>query len=146
MMGIHKKKLFEGWEIISVQKDTIYLIFNKEEKCDRRLKFYRKKEKGIIFNLHCKKNGSLLFPNKFKADTLYIKHLSDYKISTMLDVTKKVKDFRYKTYKKRPKSDHAKLYQGYDNNDIFQTYIIEIISAKQFVIYPVIWRNQRIIQ
>lgn len=139
-----KKDLFEGWKIISVQKDTIFLTFNKEEKCDKRLKFYRKKEKGIIFNF-CKK-GSLLFPNKFKSDTLCYKHLKNYKISTMLDITKKVKDFRYKTYKKRPKSEHDKLFQAYDKNDMFQTYLIEIINKEKFVIYPVIWRNQRIIQ
>ncbi|MDG2193962.1 MAG: hypothetical protein P8K77_03725 [Polaribacter sp.] len=143
--GYSQKKLFEGWEIISVQKDTVFLLFRKNNgnhPKHRCIKF--KNKKGIVFNL-CK-NGSLLFPNKFKADTLCYKHLKDYTVSTIEDIEKKVKDFRYKTYKKRPKSDHAKLYQAYDNNDIFQTYLIEIISNKKFVIYPVIWRNQRIMQ
>lgn len=135
----------KDWKIMEVKKETIYLKFEKNNgkfpkyRC---LKFPNKK--GIVFNL-CK-GGSLLFSNKFKSDTLCYKHIKDYKTSTMEDILKKVKDFRVKTYKKRPKSDNDKLYQAYDNNDIFKTYIIEVINEKKFILYPVIWRNQRIEQ
>ncbi len=68
----------------------------------------------------------------------------DWKI--LEGVEKKVKDFRFKTYKKRPKNKDDKLYQAYDKNDIFKTYLIEVISKEKFVLYPVIWRNQGIIE
>ncbi len=125
-------------------KEVIYLKLNIDNECFRKMKFYKSDEKGIVFNLLCKGNGSFLFPDKEKADTLCIKHIKDYPITTMEQVDKKVKDFRLKTYKKRPPNKKAKLYQAYTKNDIFKTYLIEIIGDDKFVIYPVTWRNQNI--
>jgi len=126
-----------------INKETVYLNFKKNKKNHPKYRCVKfQDEKGIIFN-PCN-GGSLLFPKNAKSDTLCYKHIKDYKISTMEDVNEKVKEFRYRTYKKKPKSGHDKLYQAYNNNDIFETYIIEIISEEKFVLYPVIWRNQRI--
>ncbi len=126
------------------KKEVIYLKFeenSKDKTYYRGIKFYNKDEKGIVFNLLSK--GSLLFPDKEKADTLCIPHLTDYPITTMEEVEKKVKDFRLKTYKKRPPNKNDKLYQAYTKNDIFKTYLIEIIGDDKYVIYPVTWRNQK---
>jgi hypothetical protein len=99
---------------------------------------------GVIFNVGCEEYGSCLFRDKSKSDTLMIDSLKKYKVLRMVDIKKKVKDFREKTYKKLPMKSNRKLYQAYDNNDIFETFLIEIISKDKFVIYPVFWRNQRI--
>lgn len=138
----------KDWEIISVIKDTIYLNFSQtRNNCihkDIIEKLKWKKRNAIQFNL-CGK-AILLFKNNSKSDTLSYKQAKSYKISTIEDLNKKIKNFRIKTYKKRPKNDDDKLFQAYDNNDIFKTYIIEFINDDKFVIYPVIWKNQRIEQ
>lgn len=129
-----------------IQKDTIYLNYTYyKDNCthydiEKKLKINQKR--GIQFNL-CGK--IILFYNStIKSDTLTIDHFSNYEISTIKGIREKVKKFRSKTFKKRPKNKNQKLYQAYDNNDIFQTFLIEIINDKQFVIYPVTWRNTRI--
>lgn len=126
-------------------KEVIYLNFNNEiENCVyKNIKQKWSKPEGIQFNL-CGKSV-LLFENGKKADTLCIIHVKDYPITTMEEVDKIVKDFRLKTYKKRPPNKNDKLYQAYTKNDIFKTYLVEIIEDDKFVIYPVIWRNQNII-
>ena len=136
---------WKDWEVMEgINKETVYLNFSevKNNCIHKDLKDKMKKKNGTQFNL-CGK-AILLFKNTSKSDTLCYKHINDYKTSTMEDVNEKVKEFRYRTYKKKPKSGHDKLYQAYNNNDIFETYIIEIISEEKFVLYPVIWRNQRI--
>ena len=52
--------------------------------------------------------------------------------------------FRESTFGKEPANEDDKLYQFYDRNDIFETYLIEIISKNHFVIYSVKWRNQQV--
>lgn len=141
-----KKNTFEGWQRISVKKEKIFILFKHDKKCDRRLKFYRKEEKGVVFNLGCKKYGSCLFKNNLKSDTLPLKELSSYNITTMEALEEKITAFRKKTYRKLPPKDNYKLYQAYNKNDIFQTYLIEIINNKKFVVYPVVWRNQGVIK
>ena len=125
-------------------EEVIYLFYNNEiENClYKNIKQKWSKPEGIQFNL-CGKSV-LLFENGKSADTLCIKHVKDYPITSMEEVEKKVKDFRLKTYKKRPPNKNDKLYQAYTKNDIFKTYLIEIIGDDKFVIYPVIWRNQNI--
>lgn len=130
----------------SIQKDTIYLYFNHyKDNCiykdlEKDLKINNRR--GIQFNL-CGK-AILFYKNIDKLDTLCYKHIDDYNISTIVDIEKKVREFRYKTYKKMPKNKNEKLYQAYDKNDIFITFLIEKINNKQFVIYPVTWRNTRV--
>lgn len=129
------------------EKDTIYLKFEKnsgEEPYYRGVKSYSMKEKGIIFNLI--PSGSLLLPEGKKADTLSIEKMDAYTILTIKGVEKRVKEFRRKTFKKSPESRDVKAYQFYNKNDIFETFLIEVINGRQFVIYPVIWRNQNIIE
>lgn len=140
-----KDSLFLGWGRISYQKEKVYLLFknNKGNYPSYRCKKF-KNNKGINFNL-CE-YGSLLFPRKYKSDTVNISFLERYKISTEQEVKKKVNEFRYKTYKKLPQKPNSKLYQAYDNNDLFETYLIEVISKDKFVVYPVFWRNQRVIE
>lgn len=127
------------------EKNTIYINFNTEVKnCqykDLKLKWFKKE--GLQFNL-CGK-GVFLFKNAQKSDTLNILKLDDYPITTMEEVDQKVKDFRYKKYGKRPLDENDKAYQFYNKNDIFRTYLIEVIGDCKIVIYPVIWRNQDII-
>lgn len=128
------------------EKDTIYLKFEKnsgEEPYYRGVKSYNKQEKGTIFNLI--PSGSLLLPQGKKADTISIEKMDSYTISTMKEVEQRVKEFRHKTYKKSPESKDAKAYQFYNKNDIFETFLIEIIDDCRFVVYPVCWRNQNII-
>jgi hypothetical protein len=143
--GKEKDSLSNGWERISYNKEKIYILF-KDSLCDWQKKFYSKREKGVIFNLGCKNHGSCLYRDKSKADTLDMKNINQINTITMEDVVKKVSFFRRKTYKKLPPKPNSKLYQAYDNNDIFETYLIEAINQKQFVVYPVFWRNQRVLR
>ena len=119
------------------QKDTIYLKFEPNEGNSpyyRGIKFYNKEENGVVFNLLTKR--SLLYKDKSQsADTLSIEKLKNYCIITTEEVEQKVKAFQKATYKKWPSHKD-------DKNDLFVTYLIEIINGKQFVIYPVIWRNE----
>jgi len=127
-------------------KDTIYLEFEKntgEEPFYRGVKSFSSEKGCIIFNLISK--GSLLYSKEEQADTLLMYKLDLYTISTFKDVNQKVKDFRYKTYKISPPNENDKAYQFYNKNDIFETFLIEIINDKEFVVYPVSWRNQNII-
>lgn len=109
------------------------------------VKFKIFKNDGIMFNLYCE--HAFLQTKSIKFDTLSIDSLKNFKISTHDDVEKLVKEFRRKTYKKFPKHKNEKLYQAYNNNDLFNTFLIEILNdKKKIVIYPVIWRNQDIIE
>jgi len=140
--------LFSSFTMFSqYQKEIIFLRFkeNTEEKEPyyRGIKFYSENEKGIVFNLLTE--GSLLFGDHKKSDTLSICQLKDYPITSIEGVEQKVKDFRYKTYKKSPPDENDKAYQFYNKNDIFETYLIEILNNDKFVVYPVHWRNQNVI-
>ena len=129
-----------------IEKDTIYLKFESNSSSSpayKGIKFYKNDEKGLVFNLLTK--GSLLYSYEKKSDTLPIKFLPDYPIITIKGVEQKVKDFRYKTYGKSPLGENDKAYQFYNKNDIFETFLIEILGNFKFVVYPVSWRNQDII-
>lgn len=127
------------------EKDTIYINFNHEvQNCSyKNLKMKWFKNEGLQFNL-CGR-GVFLFQRNKNSDTISTRQLKDYYITSIEDVAQKVKDFRYKTYKRSPPEENAKAYQFYNKNDIFETYLIEIISDCRFVVYPVQWRNQNII-
>ena len=128
------------------EKDTVYLKFEEnsdDEPYYRGVKFETQKKGDIVFNLIS--NGSLIYSKGGKADTLSIDKLDSFHISTFKEVEQKVKEFRYKTYKKSPPNENDKAYQFYNKNDIFETFLIEIISSKKFVVYPVKWRNQNVI-
>jgi len=123
-------------------KDTIYLNVSKD--CNfETFKLKWMKPEGLQFNL-CG-NAVFLFAKGEHADTLWMDKLDLYAISTFKDVNQKAKDFRYKTYKKNPPNENDKAYQFYNKNDIFETFLIETINDKQFVVYPVKWRNQNVI-
>jgi hypothetical protein len=140
-----KDSLFHGWERINYSKEKIYLLFEKNDGSypNFRCKKFNTK-KGINFNL-CN-TGSLLFSKDSKSDTLDISFLESYSITSDDELKNKISEFRRKTYKKLPPKPNSKLYQAYDNNDIFETYLIEIINQKQFVVYPVFWRNQGVVR
>jgi hypothetical protein len=120
-------------------KETIYIKFEKKQ-CDnnRKLKFYRDFEKGLIFNLSCTKDGSFLFKSDTDADTLDIKNLAKYKIVNADFVKKRLIEIR----KQRSAKNSNKLLRPMTKNNTFKTHLIEIISEDKFVIYPVIWRNE----
>jgi len=116
-------------------KDTIYVKFeNKVGKKEWNAKFERiyNGKKGVYFNIEKIKGDMALFYDlNYKADTLCIKYLKDYKLLNLEEINKK----RYKWIfdNKRPPANR---------NGVFQTYLIELISEDKFVIYPVIWRNE----
>ena len=126
------------------EKKTIYLLFKKNETDSiphyLGYKFYFKKEKGYVFNL-MDKNISLLYKNKQKSDTLTLSKLKNYKITPI----SKVQELEEEWYKKN-REKIIKGYKGFyhfrDKNVYFKTFLIEIINDKQFVVYPVTWRNQ----
>ena len=126
------------------EKKTIYLLFEKNETDSiphyLGYKFYFKKEKGYVFNL-MDKNISLLYEMKQKSDTLPISKLKNYKITPVTKIDGLEKEWYY-----RNKEALIKKYTWFinlsDRNAVFKTFLIEIINDKQFVVYPVIWRNQ----
>ncbi|OOG74518.1 hypothetical protein B0E44_05825 [Flavobacterium sp. A45] len=124
-----------------IEKKIIYIKFEKTEKCNELLKFYYQEEKGIVLTFFCSGGNSFLY--KSKSDTLPISKIAKYKISTFEEIEILEKQWRKKSKKALIKK-YGKLYPPFDKNGIFQTYLIEIISDKQFVIYPVKWRNLEI--
>lgn len=127
-----------------IKKDTIFLVFKKNDKIlskEKCLKFKRKE--GVIFNL-CKK-GSFLFKNTSKSDTLCYKHIKDYKITNIDSIAVLEKKWKIKSRKALIKK-YGKIYPPFDKNGIFQTYLIEQINNKQLVVYPVIWRNEGVVE
>lgn len=136
--------LLSGALFAQYQEDTIYLNYNSYAKdCNEdNLKQKWVKSEGIQFNL-CGE-AVLLHENNKRADTLPLSSLNNYPITTINEVEEQVQDFRRATHKKRPPESDEKLYQAYTKNDIFKTYLIEIINDCQFVIYPVKWRTQNV--
>ena len=129
----------------------IFIKMELDSSCFRKQKFYSKEERGIIFNNECKSGGSFLFSNKSKSDTICISKLKKYKILSMEDIKsieKKWREDRFKEFQERNKKE-GKItlpYHIFDKNYIFDTYIIEVISKEKFVIYPVNWRGQGVMQ
>jgi hypothetical protein len=144
--GKEKDSLSNGWERMSYQKEKVFINFNQyQDNCTHKdiiNNLKKRKKKGWQFSL-CGE-AVLLYSNGQEADTVKIKNLDRFSVLSVEDIKKKVKEFRYKTYRKLPVKSNQKLYQAYDNNDIFETYLIEVISKEEFVIYPVFWRSQRV--
>lgn len=120
-------------------KDTIYIRYENSAENKKWFGTYgygNNKKEGILFNIRDKNNEamSLFFHRKNKADTLCVKHLEDYKFSDVKEIREKRHKWIFKN--KRPPADR---------NGLFQTYLVEIISKDYFVIYPVIWRNEGVI-
>jgi hypothetical protein len=123
-------------------KDTIYVLYEEIKDADWNAKFERKynQKLGIYFNVETKKGDMTLFaPYSRKADTLCIKHLKDYRFSDLEEIEEKKNNWINKKFN----GLKYKPYSG-SKNGVFQTYLIEVISENKFVIYPVIWRNERI--
>ena len=123
------------------KRDTLYFLFEKE-KCKRKMKFYNKREKGIVFNISCEGKGTFLFSNNSKADTLSIEKLINYKTFRSKDIDSLVTNW-YKRHKPGLIAYYGKVYPPHGKNVIFVTYVIEIVDEQDcFVIYPVKWRNE----
>lgn len=142
-----------------IEKETIYIGYNYIPICSKVEKFFSQKHDGIIFNLNCIKeitgnnpidleycdSGenndnyiSLLYNEK--ADTVDIKKIQEYKMSSLDELKKMEEKGRKKIldfYKRKKNIYHGPI----TKDNIFKTYLIEIINDKQFVIYPVKWKN-----
>lgn len=121
-----------------IEKTIIYLNYTEYKlKCAYDFPLKKNVEEGIQFNL-CAKALFLFVKN---SDTLSLNKLVDYKISSFEDVEILEKKWRIKNKKAMIKK-FGKIYPRYNKNGIFKTYLIEIINEKQFVIYPVEWREE----
>ena len=117
-------------------KDTIYIKFENKIENKKWIGTYgygKNKKTGVLFNLKDNdKQAMSFFIEKNKTpDTLCITQLKNYKFSDLQEIDEK----RYKWVfdHKRPPANR---------NDIFKTFLIEVISRDKFVIYPVIWRSE----
>ena len=133
------------------RKDQIKINIQLEldSNCFRKQKFYSAEEKGVILNNECKTGPSFLFSDNCKADTLSISKLKNYKVSSIEEIKKMEKKWRKERFKEvQKKNKETGTYNlpihTFDKNYIFETYLIEIISDQQFVVYPVKWRGQGI--
>ena len=123
-------------------KDTIYVNYKKKiynKKRQGNYNYRNNKLSGIFFYLkdsinRVNKGMSLFYDSNQKTDTLCMKHLKDYNFSDLKEINRKRNKWIFDN--KRPPADR---------NGVFQTYLIEIISKDFFVIYPVIWRNEGVI-
>lgn len=122
---------------------NIYMEFRKGNNCSKILKFYHEEEKGIVFNLYCNVIDSFLY--KIGSDTLPIIKLKDYQFSTHMEIEVLEKQWWKKNRKILENKFGKNCCPPYDKNYIFRTYLIEVINNKQFVLYPVEWRDLNII-
>lgn len=135
----------KGREIYTYRKEKIILNFDDEIKNCKydylNKKYKSKRKEGIQFNL-CRK-AILLFPKDSIYKILDKDQLNNYFFTTIAGVEDKVKTFRNMTYMKLPPNYKSeKVYQAYDRNDIFNTYLIEDIGNGEVIRYPIIWRNE----
>jgi len=114
-------------------KDTIYILYDTKKHSKIALN-HPEMGKNLYF-----KNIGVYYNYKGKLDTLCSKHLKDYQLSNLKEIRKKEIDWVDRKYV----NSEYKPYSG-SRNAVFQTYLIEIISEEQFVIYPVIWRNEKL--
>lgn len=118
----------------SFPKDTIYVQYEDRKEHSWNDKFERiyDDQNGIYFNVEQKKGDMALFyPFDKKSDTLSINCLNTYQFSNRNEIDKKREEWIFD-------HDRPPLYK----NDIFQTYVIEVISEDKIVKYPVVWRNE----
>ena len=98
---------------------------------------------GIYFSIKdiSEKHISLFYEQNQKSDTLSIVFLNDYKFSDSKEIRKKEIDWVNRKFK----NSRYKPYSGGSKNSVFYTYLVEIISKNRIVVYPVIWRNEGVI-
>jgi hypothetical protein len=122
-------------------KDTIYIKYEKKtgtKKWNKKFKYKYEGKSGIYFNIeHIKGDMALFYDFRKKTDTLCIKHLKEYKFSNLKEIRKKHNNWIDRKFK----NSKYKPYNGYLNSS-FITYLIEVISKEEFVIYPVNWRSE----
>ncbi|SHG74935.1 hypothetical protein SAMN05444483_1273 [Salegentibacter echinorum] len=123
-------------------KDTIYVMFKKNEANRKITNWDYKKKNGVYFSIKDKssKHLSLFYPYTKKADTLCIEKLKEYCFSDLKEIEEKKNNWINKKFE-------GLKYKPYTSskNGVFRTYLIEIISEGEFVKYPVIWRNEGVI-
>ncbi|TXK74232.1 hypothetical protein [Mesonia sp. HuA40] len=108
-------------------KDTIFIRYNKDIHSKKILN-HPQRGKNLYF-----KNLGVYYSYSEKADTLCIEKLKDYHFSDLEEINEKRNRWIFDN--KRPPASR---------NGVFQTYVIEVISDKKYVKYPVNWRNERI--
>jgi len=116
-------------------KDTIYVKYEKKTGNKKLSNWKYKNKDGISFSIKdiSGKHISLFYEQINKTDTLCMKHIKDYKFSNLKEIERKKHEWIFEN--KRPPAN---------KNGVFQIYLIEIISEEKFVIYPVIWRNEKL--
>ena len=132
----------------NVNKDTIYLLFQKNEGNSHKAlgkKFIN--GNGINFNLL---HGTpLLHKDSDFKDTLYIDHIKKFKLVEEEEIDEKVIDWRVR-YNKMQKEKLGDKYNDYyvpvsNRNYMFQVYIVEKITNEKIVVYEVNFRNEGVI-
>lgn len=129
-------------------KDTIYVKYSANQNGNRKIMDWKYQgEKGIYFSIKdsshkaWKKDSirfiSLFYPYSQPTDTLSLKRITNYHFSNLKEIDQKRNEWIERKYK----GHKIKPYNG-SRNGVFQTYLIEVINDSQFVIYPVIWRNE----
>lgn len=112
-------------------KDTIYILYNKN-KHSKKIINHPKTGKSLYF-----KKIDVYYDYKKKLDTLCVKHLRDYNTLTLDEINHKEQEYYKKRFKNRVIIRNK--------NWVFKTYLIEVISKEFFIIYPVIWAGEGII-
>jgi hypothetical protein len=122
-------------------KDTIYVKYENKKgskEWNKKFQYNYEGKAGVYFNIEHEKGDMALFYNEeCITDTLGIQYLRDYKFSNLKEIDKKETLYYKKRFGGNPWIKNK--------NAVFQTYLIEVISKEQFVIYPVIWRSQGVI-
>jgi hypothetical protein len=125
-----------------IPKDTIYIEFKRNDgTLPSHLGKKFKDKRGLNFNL---KNGAFLFPKEKTSDTLEIKHLERYTISSEEDIHKLSKKWWVKN-SKAIRNIYGKTPPPFSRNARFVTFIVERLEDV-FVLYPVYWRNESVVE
>lgn len=115
-------------------KDTIYVLYEKQKANRKIMDWDYNNNNGVYFSIKDEGNKylSLFYPYTEKADTLHINNLKEFRFSDLEEINEKRNKWIFDN--KRPPGTR---------NGVFQTYVLEMISDKKIVKYPVIWRNER---
>ena len=117
-------------------KDTIYVKYENKKgtkKWPGKFEEEYNHKCGLFFNVldDHKKGMALFYPYSQPRDTLALKRITNYHFSDLKEIDEKRYSWVFDN--NRP---------PLTRNGVFQTYLIEVINDSQFVIYPVIWRNE----
>ncbi len=122
-------------------KDTIYIKYSANKKENRKIVDWEYQDKkGIYFSIKDSSHKawadsihfiSLFYPYSKPTDTLPLKRIGGYHFSDLKEIDEKRYNWIF-DYNRPPLT----------RNKVFKTYLIEVINDSQFVIYPVIWRNE----